>query len=106
MAATRTVRRAAGALGDKVGIILDFHCDLVEQLVDRDETWPTYVPMRLFHPGMQIDRSGQVLVEKLDGLRPNVLGQCVVCRLHGGLSPILTKPSAISGVAVPNLCAG
>jgi hypothetical protein len=43
-------------------------------------------PMRQFHLGMQIDRRRQVLVQKIDGLRPDVLGQRVARRLHGQIS--------------------
>jgi hypothetical protein len=64
----------------------DFHRDPVEQFVDRDESQSAHIPVRLFHLGVQINRRRQVLVQKFDGLRPDVLGQCVVSRLHGEIS--------------------
>jgi len=38
--------------------------------------------MRLFHLGMQVDRGGEVDVEKLDGLGTNVFRQGVVGLMH------------------------
>ena len=47
-----------GTLGSEVGMILAFNRDLVEQLIDRDDTWSAHVPMRLFNFCAQIDRRG------------------------------------------------
>src|SRR6185437_12257929 len=51
--------QSAGALRNKIGIVLYLARDFVEQLVDGDEAWPAHVPMRLFHLSVQIDRRGQ-----------------------------------------------
>src|SRR6185312_9310480 len=50
--------QSAGALRNKIRIVLYLARDFIEQLVDRDEAWPAHVPMRLFHLRMQIDRRG------------------------------------------------
>jgi hypothetical protein len=42
--------------------------------------------MCLFHLRVQIDRRCQMLIQKLDGLSTNVLGECVVCREHQQIS--------------------
>ena len=71
----------AGAFGEQIGVVLDSASDSVEEFVNRDEARPANIPMRLFHLGVQIDRRRKMLVQELDGLNANVLGQvlCVCC---------------------------
>jgi len=86
----------AGPLGNEVGVILRLHGNLVEQLVNRNEPEPAHIPMGLFQLCVQINRRRQVFVQKLDGLRPDILGQGIACGLHGWISRSCRRQQAMS----------
>ena len=50
---------------DRVRVALDYICDLVEEFMDRDESRPTDIPVRLLDLCVQIDRRGQMPVKQL-----------------------------------------
>jgi hypothetical protein len=60
--------------------------------------------MCLFHLRVQIDRRCQMLIQKLDGLSADVLGERVPGRLHGRTSKIATA-AAKSGELLMAICA-
>ena len=73
-------------LGDKVGVLQRSLPDLVEELVETDETWSLYIPMRLFNLRLQRDGIRQAQVQYFNHLRPYGFRQFVLCGKHCVLS--------------------
>ena len=82
----RVAGKPAGAVRDNVRVVFDRARDLDEEFVDRDESGSTNISMRPLDLRVQVNRRRQMLVQQIDGLTANVLGQCVVRGLHGAFS--------------------
>jgi len=67
---------------DRVRVALDYICDLVEEFMDRDESRPTDIPVRLLDLGVQIDGRGQMPVQQLGGFETDVLGKRIGRTVH------------------------